>query len=513
MSDIARVFVVEGDEGLNRNLVNALRKDGYGVQSVTNGMDAVRVLRSEEYNVVICDLKTPGIDGFELLQWLRAYYPNTRMILVGAPGSGAARMQALENGAASYLETPLDIRVLKEELRRLVQQTGFSASLDSFDLLDVIQVITMSRKSITLLVNTGLEERGMLRFHEGELIWAEYSTLQGEEAFFALAAHKNGTVFHQPWDGYQMASNVTQPLSRLILQALQYRTKYAHGQEQLNKELKDVVMPVVAGEEVDDRPFMFTENGSSPLLSEKEELVHTGSIAPIGVDISPPHATDGYVLQSTGGAIMPSKVHKTSGSRRVDLPSWLANQPTPPHMSAVSNTGRLPILPVTPIPSMDTVISHRSSSPEWQALEQESSSRQIPITTGLHKAVMRTYNYSALVSALQTVGYSVSGFIAAAVVSMDGRPITQVVVDDLDISGVCKRFSTLLQGVLQSFDQEQWGSYEQMVITSSERHILIDLVEEKKNIFQVLITTHEADPVESLNVMANVEGAISAALG
>src|SRR6266487_3746967 len=129
----------------------------------------------------------------------------------------------------SAISKPLDLHLLKEELRRLLQQTGFSANLDPFDLLDVIQIITMSRKSIALLVNTGLEERGLLCFKGGELVWAEYGILRGEEAFFALAAHKNGTVTHQSWNE-QVTPNVTQPLSRLIFQALQYRTKYADQQ-------------------------------------------------------------------------------------------------------------------------------------------------------------------------------------------------------------------------------------------------------------------------------------------
>src|SRR2546421_8520831 len=254
MSDVSRIFVVEGDEGLNRSLVNSLRKDGYVVQGVMSGADAVRVLWSEEYDVVICDLKTPGADGFELLQWLRAYRPNTRMIMVSSPGSDTLRMQALENGAASYLEKPLDLRVLKEELRRNLQQGGFSANLDSFDLLDVIQIITMSRKNIALLVNTGLEERGVLRFQNGDLVWAEYGALRGEEAFFALAAHKNGSVVQQPWNGGG-TTNVTQPLSRLIFQALQYRTKYANVEEH-SAEHEAVRHALLAHDEEDDTPFV-----------------------------------------------------------------------------------------------------------------------------------------------------------------------------------------------------------------------------------------------------------------
>src|SRR5947209_4687281 len=243
------ILVVEDDEHLNQSIVTSLHKDGYVVQGARSGAEAIRMLWSEEYDVVIGDLKMPGADGFEMLQWLRAYRPHTRMIMVASANSAATRTQALEGGVVSYLEKPLDLHLLKEELRRLLQQTGFSASLDSFDLLDVIQIISMSRKSIALMVNTGLEERGILGFQGGELVWAEYGILRGEEAFFALAAHKNGTVIHQPWHE-QIVPNVKHPLSRLIFQALQYRAKYAAAQE-LSGELEAVRSAPALQEEID----------------------------------------------------------------------------------------------------------------------------------------------------------------------------------------------------------------------------------------------------------------------
>ncbi|HWS83074.1 MAG TPA: response regulator, partial [Ktedonobacteraceae bacterium] len=72
MSNIWRICVIE-DEALNQNLVNTLRKDGYEVRGVTRDADAIHVLWSEEFDVVIYNLKAPEADGIEVLQWLRAY--------------------------------------------------------------------------------------------------------------------------------------------------------------------------------------------------------------------------------------------------------------------------------------------------------------------------------------------------------------------------------------------------------------------------------------------------------
>ncbi len=583
MSDQWRILVVEDEENLNWSIVNSLRKDGYSVQGVMSGAEAMRILWSTECDVVISDLKMPGADGFELLHWVRMHRPKTRLIMVTAFGSPSTRNQALEGGVVSYLEKPFDLHTLKEELRRLLQQTGFSASLDSFDLLDVIQIITMSRKSIALLVNTGLEEHGVLRFQGGELIWAEYGSLRGEEAFFALAAHKNGVVIHQPWND-QITPNVTQPLSRLIFQALQYRTKYATAQQLSSEhEAAGWVSPAQEQpraqthgqnegtqkeEDVDDSPFGYLAesaegaNGQQAGV-EKEWWQQTGWIPQVRA--AERHRNG--VTNTAGGPanIVPSTVRKMPASQHTDLPSWLTDQPTHSipalRPSSLSNSAEVPVAkpstaewqlsPKPPVAKTTEPIVHKQltgphlvpatnppgppSSPEWQPLEpvsqplsasgplkdqvspkktdklptlDERQESVVPVST--QKTVKR--NYPTLVSALQTLGYSIPGFVATAVITMDGQPIAQVAVDDLDISPLYESFSAILQGVLRSLEYVGWGTYEDTVITSVDRHILLRLVGDEREAFHVLITTREADPVESLEVMANVASAIAAAL-
>jgi len=158
--------------------------------------------------------------------------------------------------------------------------------------LDVIQIVNMSRKSIALFIHTGLEEQGLLGFRAGELIWAEYGTLRGEEAFFALAAHKNGTVTQQPWND-QIAPNVKQPLARLIMQALQYRSKYAEAQQlsgeyeavsagstlregnaQNAKNAQSSIDKLLADIPEDDRPFTYVAElpvSAEPVTPEASE--------------------------------------------------------------------------------------------------------------------------------------------------------------------------------------------------------------------------------------------------
>jgi predicted regulator of Ras-like GTPase activity (Roadblock/LC7/MglB family) len=110
-----------------------------------------------------------------------------------------------------------------------VHQPGLSADLDSFDLLDLVQVIQMTRRDLSLVVRAGAQRLGTLRFSQGELLWAEFGTLRGEEAFMALAAQHSGSVEEQVWDG-RNERNVSQPLARLVMQAVEYRETHEHPQ-------------------------------------------------------------------------------------------------------------------------------------------------------------------------------------------------------------------------------------------------------------------------------------------
>jgi DNA-binding response OmpR family regulator/predicted regulator of Ras-like GTPase activity (Roadblock/LC7/MglB family) len=652
-----RILVVEGDETLNRSIVATLAQDGYSVQGVATGGEAIKILWANEYHLVIGDRALPDADGFDLLHWVRTYTPKTRMMMLAAPGSPGRRTRALELGAVAYFEKPVDMRLLKVEVRRLLQQSGFTANLDSFDLLDVIQIINMSRKSIAMVVHTGLEEQGMLGFQEGELIWAEYGALRGEEAFFALAAYKNGTVMQQPWNGAMMP-NVSQPLSRLILQALQYRTKYEAAQQlsgehqafgaasvdaapgtvttaqQLSGEhrafgertsidllndgeIESPLDALLTEETPDDRPFVFVaedaeDTSNAQDITQEREAVSAPPVAvieqahlsqalpaaqvqtatPLTPQMPQPEQSGGQIEpkpwwqesaklprvgrpadrppedSAPGTSIAPSTVRKTPAGQRNDLPSWLLDQPTQSEIEALRPSapgapGQIPVVPVTPAASPSPPVwrpPHRATTPrvtdalageladrlpapsngqeqasgkevwerepartvveeervrrmQWEQQEQKTQqAQQAQQAQAALRQVPQKRNYEALVSALQTVRYALPGFIAAAVAGMDGRPIAQVAIEEVDITGLCATFSTLARGASQALAAGTWGQHEDTIITSATHHIVLRTIGNAADVFQVLVTTRESDPVESLDILATIEGAIIAAL-
>lgn len=221
-----RVLVVDDEENLNWSLVTSLRKDEYAADGALTGEDALRRMAAQPYDIVISDVKMPGMDGFELLQWLRSNRPQTRVVMMTAFGSPTDRAEALRNGAIAYLEKPFDLHALKEELRRLTaidQRAGGASEPEGYDLLEVVRVISLARRDIALVVESG-GRSGRVRFLRGDLIWADAGDLRGDDAFLALTTPRLGRVRPEPWDG-RSQRNVMQPLSRLIYMALAQRER------------------------------------------------------------------------------------------------------------------------------------------------------------------------------------------------------------------------------------------------------------------------------------------------
>ena len=210
-----RVLVVDDEENLNWSLVNSLQKEGYLTEGAYTAEAALTRLADATFDCVIRDVKMPGMDGFELMQWLRQHRPGTRVIMMTAFGSPTARQEALRNGVIAYLEKPFDLRSLKGELRRLANaDSAGRAEEEGYDLLEVARVLNLSRRDIAVSAQGG-GYSGVLRVLRGEVIYAEAGPLRGEQAFFAICIPKGGQVQPMPWDG-RTERTVSTPLSRLI---------------------------------------------------------------------------------------------------------------------------------------------------------------------------------------------------------------------------------------------------------------------------------------------------------
>jgi DNA-binding NtrC family response regulator len=82
-----KILVVDDEEAMRRSLADILRLEGYQVQALSNGISAIETLRQETFDLLLLDLKMPGMDGMEVLRNVTKIAPDTLVILLTAHGS------------------------------------------------------------------------------------------------------------------------------------------------------------------------------------------------------------------------------------------------------------------------------------------------------------------------------------------------------------------------------------------------------------------------------------------
>ncbi len=96
-----------------------------------NGEEALSVVEEDAPEVMVLDLKMPGIDGIEVLRRTKRDHPDTEIIILTGHGSERERQRALELGAFAYLEKPVDIDVLAETMKKAYAKVNLSKKSDN----------------------------------------------------------------------------------------------------------------------------------------------------------------------------------------------------------------------------------------------------------------------------------------------------------------------------------------------------------------------------------------------
>ncbi len=113
------VLIAEDEEITLKHLVNTLQKEGYGVTGSKDGLDALRRIEADSYDVLIADMKMPGMTGIELLEKIKEASPETDVIIITGFGSIASAIEAMKKGAAEYVTKPFDLDELVLKVRKL----------------------------------------------------------------------------------------------------------------------------------------------------------------------------------------------------------------------------------------------------------------------------------------------------------------------------------------------------------------------------------------------------------
>ena len=112
------VLVVDDDEAIGKVLVALLRQRGLDAAHVASAEEALAALETRPYDVVLSDIRMPGMDGMDLLDRVSGHFPGLPMILLTAHGSVALAVSAMKRGAADFVQKPFD----KDEIGFVVEK-------------------------------------------------------------------------------------------------------------------------------------------------------------------------------------------------------------------------------------------------------------------------------------------------------------------------------------------------------------------------------------------------------
>jgi len=123
----AQILVID-DEPLMRDfLEETLFRAGYGVETATDGVTGLAQIRESSYDLIITDMKMPGMDGLALLEQAKKYQPDVAAIIMTAYASVETAVQALKAGAADYIMKPFT----PDEIEHVIKKALYERKLEN----------------------------------------------------------------------------------------------------------------------------------------------------------------------------------------------------------------------------------------------------------------------------------------------------------------------------------------------------------------------------------------------
>jgi two-component system OmpR family response regulator len=122
-----RVLIVDDEQELVGALVERLDLRGIDAEGVGSGAAALELIAKQNFDVVLLDLKMPGMDGLETLQRIKAANPACEVILLTGLPTVATVIQGLKEGAFDYVVKPQDIELLVRKIREAFQKARSKA--------------------------------------------------------------------------------------------------------------------------------------------------------------------------------------------------------------------------------------------------------------------------------------------------------------------------------------------------------------------------------------------------
>ncbi|MCX6258664.1 MAG: sigma-54 dependent transcriptional regulator [Bacteroidia bacterium] len=127
MAEKISILIVDDEESVRDSLFNWFLEDGYLVECAENAKKALSILESKNFDIILADLKMPGMDGLEMQRRIKALNKESIVIIMTAFASVDSAVRALKDGAYDYVTKPFDPDDLSHLIRNATKQIALKA--------------------------------------------------------------------------------------------------------------------------------------------------------------------------------------------------------------------------------------------------------------------------------------------------------------------------------------------------------------------------------------------------
>ena len=161
------ILVIEDERSLCETIVRSLRRLAYSVDFCYDGNNAIELLCSERYDLVLLDLNLPGADGMTVLRTLRQTDRDTKVLILSARSEVADKVEGLDAGANDYLSKPFHLDELEARIRSLTRRQFTQNDL----------ILTCGRVAFDTIARTATADEQALTLTRKEIGILEYLLL------------------------------------------------------------------------------------------------------------------------------------------------------------------------------------------------------------------------------------------------------------------------------------------------------------------------------------------------
>ena len=104
-----KILIIDDERSIRNTLKEILTYEGFEVSEAQDGMEGLKAVEKGKFDVILCDIKMPKMDGIEVLEKIQELAPETPVVIVSGHGNIDTAVEAIKKGAFDYIAKPLDL--------------------------------------------------------------------------------------------------------------------------------------------------------------------------------------------------------------------------------------------------------------------------------------------------------------------------------------------------------------------------------------------------------------------